>query len=112
MNIHLILAYADDVNLIGDYIRTVKERIYVIKCINFRWVDHVTRMEECRSAFKILTGTPIGKLPLESPMHSWEDNIRMDLKEIVINTRNWIDSAQDRGYWRAFVNVALSLRVT
>ena len=33
-----------------------------------------------------------------------EDNIRMDLKEISINTRNWVDSAQDKDYWRALVN--------
>ena len=41
-----------------------------------------------RSAFKILTGTPAGKRPLESPRLRWEDNIGMDLKEIGINTRN------------------------
>jgi len=35
----------------------------------------------------------------------------MDLKEIGINTRNWIDSAQDMDYWRALVNAALNLRV-
>jgi hypothetical protein len=40
-----------------------------------------------------------------------EDNIRMDLKEIGINTRNWVDLTQDRDYWRAFVNVALNLWV-
>ena len=36
----------------------------------------------------------------------WEDNIRMDLKEININTRNWVDSAQDSDYWRALGNAA------
>ena len=41
----------------------------------------------------------------------WEDNIRMDLKEIGINTGNWFDSAQDRDYWRALVNAELNLRV-
>ena len=35
----------------------------------------------------------------------------MDLKKIGINTRNWVDSAQDRDYWRALVNAALNLRV-
>ena len=68
-------------------------------------------MEEERSAFKTLTGKPTGKRPLTKPRHRWNDNIRMDLTEIGINTRNWVDSAQDRGYWRAFVNVALNLRV-
>ena len=37
--------------------------------------------------------------------------MRMDLEEIVINTGNWIDSAQDRDYWRVLVNAALNLRV-
>ena len=38
-------------------------------------------------------------------------NIKINLKEIGINTRIWIDSAQDRDYWRALVNAALNLRV-
>ena len=54
---------------------------------------------ENRSTFKILTGNPTGKRPLESPRHRWEDNIIMDLKEIGINTRNWVDSTQDRNYY-------------
>ena len=40
----------------------------------------------------------------------WEENIRMDLKEIGIKKRNWVDSAQDRGYWRALVNWELNLK--
>ena len=35
----------------------------------------------------------------------------MDLEEIGINAGNWVDSAQDRNYWRALVNAALNLRV-
>ena len=42
-------------------------------------------------------------------MLRWEDNIRVDLQEIGINTRNWVDLAQDRDYWRALVNAALRL---
>ena len=76
-----------------------------------RWAGRVARMEEGRSAFKILTGKPTGKRPFGRPRRRWEDNIRMDLKEISINTRNWIDSAQDRDYWRALVNAAMNLRV-
>ena len=67
-------------------------------------------MEESRSVFKILTGKPTGKRPLGRPRGRWE-NIRMDLKEIGINTRNWFDPALDRDYWRAFVNAALNLRL-
>ena len=44
-------------------------------------------------------------------MRRWEDNIRMDLKEININTKNWVDSAQDMDYSRALVIAALNLRV-
>jgi hypothetical protein len=55
-------------------------------------------MEECTSAFKILKGTPAGKRPLGRPRRRREDNIRKDLKEIGINTRNWVDSAQDKDY--------------
>ena len=66
---------------------------------------------ESRSAFKILTGKPTGKRPLGRPTRRWEDNIRMDLEEIGINAGTWVDSAQDRDYWRALVNAALNLRV-
>ena len=68
-------------------------------------------MEEGRSTFKILTGKPTGKRPLGGLRRRWEDNIRMDLEEIGINVGNWVDSAQDRDYWRALVNAALNLRV-
>ena len=40
----------------------------------------------------------------------WEENIRIDLKEISINTRNSVDSAQDMAYWKTLVNAALNLR--
>ena len=68
-------------------------------------------MEEGRGAFKILTGKPTGKGPLGGPRSRWEGNITMYLKEIGINKRNWVDSALERDYWRAFVNAALNLRV-
>ena len=59
----------------------------------------------------MLTGKPTGKRPLGKPRRRQEGNIRMDLKEIGINAGNWVDSAQDRNYWRALVNAALNLRV-
>ena len=68
-------------------------------------------MEEGRSAFKILTGKPTGKRPLGRPRRRWENDIRMEIKEIGMDTRNWVDSAQDRDYWRGLVNEALNLRV-
>ena len=59
----------------------------------------------------MLTGKSTGKRSLRRPRRRWEDNIRMYLKEISINTRNWIDSAQDRDYWRGLMNAAMNLRV-
>ena len=47
-------------------------------------------MEEDRTAFKILIGKPTGKRPSGRPRRRWEDNIRMDLKEIGINTRIFV----------------------
>ena len=56
----------------------------------------------------MLAAKPTGKA-LGRPRRRWEDNIRMDLKEIGISTRNLVDSAQDRNFWRALVNVTLNL---
>jgi hypothetical protein len=67
-------------------------------------------MEEGRNAFKILTGAPVGKIPLGRPRRRWEDNIRLVHEEIGINKRSWVDLAQDRNYWRAIVNAGLNFR--
>ena len=85
--------------------------VRMIKSRRLRCTSHVARKEEDRSALKILTGKPTGKRPLGKPRPRWEDNIRTDLKEIGINTRNWVDSSQDRDFWRALVNATLNLQV-
>ena len=85
--------------------------VRVIKSRKLRWACNVARMEESRSAFKILTDKPTGKRPLGRPRRRWEDNIGMDLQEIGINADNWVHSVQDKDYWRALVNMALNLRV-
>ena len=54
----------------------------MIKFKRLRWAGHIARMEEGKIALKILTATPTGK------RRRWEDNIRMNFKEIGINTRN------------------------
>ena len=84
--------------------------VRVIKSRRLRWVGRVDRMEEGRSAFKILTGKLTGKRPLGRPRRRWENNIRMNLEEIVFNAGNWVGSAQVRDYWRALVNATLNLR--
>ena len=45
---------------------------------------------------KKITGKPTGKTPFGRSRRRWEVDIRINLKEMVINTRNWMDLAQDR----------------
>jgi hypothetical protein len=58
-----------------------------------------------------LVGRTEGKRPLGRPRRRWEDNIKMDLREIGIDGVKWIRLAQDRVQWRAFVNTAMNLRI-
>ena len=85
--------------------------VKVIKSRRLRWTGYVAGMEDGRSALKILRGNPSGKRPLRRPRRRCEDSIRIDLKERGVNTRNWVDSAQDWNYWIALVNDSLTLRV-
>ena len=62
--------------------------VRVIKSRRLGWAGHVARMEEDRSAFKILTDKPTEKRPLGRYRLRWEDNIRMNLEEISINAGN------------------------
>ena len=68
-------------------------------------------MEEGRSAFTIPIHKPTGERFLGRPRYGWEDNIRMNLKEIGVNMRNWVDSTEDRDNWRAHVHAVLKLWV-
>ena len=85
----------------------------MIEFRRLRWVGHVARMEEGKSAFKILTGKSAGKRPLGRPRCRWEDNIRIQqiLKEIDVNTKNRVDSAPNRDYWRALLSATLNIGV-
>jgi hypothetical protein len=82
-----------------------------IKSRRMRWAGHVARMEEGRGVYRVLVGRPEGKKPLERARRRWEDNIKMDLREIVIDRVNCIRLAQDRVHWRTFVNTVMNLRV-
>ena len=79
----VIICSLRNYNYISREIRAIKSRRLI-------WAGHVARMEKGRSSFKILTGKPTGKRPLGRPRRRWEDNIRMDLKEIGINAGNWV----------------------
>jgi hypothetical protein len=85
--------------------------VRAIKSRRTRWAGHVARMGEGRGAYRVLVGRPECKRPLGKPRRRWEDNIKMDLREIGIDGANWIRLAQDRVQWRAFVNTVMNLRV-
>jgi hypothetical protein len=53
-------------------------------------------------------GKPEGTRRLGKPMRRWEDNIKLDLQEVGCGGMDWIDLAQDRERWRAFVNVVVN----
>jgi hypothetical protein len=68
-------------------------------------------MGEVRGAYNILIGRPEERRPLGRPRCRWEDNIKMDLREIGFGDVDWIDLDQDRDKWRALVNTLMNLRV-
>ncbi|KAJ4434136.1 hypothetical protein ANN_16456, partial [Periplaneta americana] len=88
-----------------DIIRNIESR-------RMRWAGHVARMGESRNAYRVLVGRPEGKRPLGRPRRRWEDNIKMDLREVEYDDRDWINLAQDRDCWRAYVRAAMNLRKT
>jgi hypothetical protein len=68
-------------------------------------------MGEWRGAYRALVGKPEGRRPLGRPRRRWEDNIKMDLREVGCGGMDWINLAEDRDRWRALVNAVMNLRV-
>jgi hypothetical protein len=64
-----------------------------------------------RGVYRVLVGRPEGKRPMGRPRRRWDDNIKMDLMERGIDGANWIQLAQDKFLWRAFVNMVMNIRV-
>jgi hypothetical protein len=84
--------------------------VRVIKSRRMRWAGHVARMGEGRGVYRVLVGKSECKRPLGRPRRRWEDNIKMDLREIGIDGANWIRLAHDSVQWRGFVNTLMNLR--
>jgi hypothetical protein len=67
--------------------------IRMIKSRRMRWTGHAARMGERRNACRILVGKPEGKRPLGRPRRRWVDNIKVDLREVGWDGRDWTDLA-------------------
>jgi hypothetical protein len=66
---------------------------------------------ERRGLYRVVVGTPEGKRPLGRPRHVWEDNIKVNLREVGCGGIDWIELARDMERWRALVNAVMNLRV-
>jgi hypothetical protein len=84
----------------------------VIKSIRMRWAGHVACIGEGRGVYRVLVGKPERRRPLGRPRRRWENNIRMDLRELGCWCVDWIELAQDRNRWRALVSAVMNLRVS
>ncbi|KAJ4427608.1 hypothetical protein ANN_25256 [Periplaneta americana] len=95
------------------YLTNRRQILQIVRNYNrrLRWAGHVARMGESRNAYRVLVGRPEGKRPLGMPRRRWEDNIKMDLREVGCDDRDWINLAQDRDRWRAYVRAAMNLRL-
>jgi hypothetical protein len=98
----------------NDELRNLYSSLNIVRAIKsrrIRWAGHVARMGEGRGVYRVLVGRPEGKRPLGRPRRRWENNIKMDLREIGIDGVNWIQLTQDRVQWRACVNTVMNLRI-
>jgi hypothetical protein len=78
----------------SNIIRQVKSR-------RMKGAGHVIRIGEERNVNRVLVGKLEGMRPLGRPRRRWEDGIRMNLMEFGWGSVDWIQLAQDRGWWRA-----------
>jgi hypothetical protein len=82
----VVLLHNDDLHSLYSSPNIVR----MIKSRWVRWAGHVACMGEARGVYGVLVGRPEGKRPLGRHRCRWEDNIKMDLREIGIDGANWI----------------------
>jgi hypothetical protein len=75
----------------SDILRQIKSR-------RMRWAGHVARMGEGRNLYRVLVGKPEGKIPLGRPRRRWENEIKMNFREVGCGGVEWIHLAQDRDH--------------
>jgi len=76
-----------------------------------RWAGHVVRTGKITNAYEVLVGKPEWKRPLERLRQIWEDNIRMDLKEVGWEVVHWMHLDPNRDQWWVLVNTVMNLRL-
>ena len=64
-----------------------------------------------QNCIQSVSGKPEGKRPLARPRCRWEDNIKMDLREVGCDSGDWIALAEDRDQWQAYIRAVMNLRV-
>ena len=74
--------------------------IWYLKSRRLRWAGHIARMEQSRNTYRVLVGKLEGKRPLGRPSRRWEDNIKIDLREVGCDSGYCIDLVEDRDQWR------------
>ena len=85
--------------------------VRVIKSRRMKRAGHVARMGEGIGVYRVLVWKPERMRPLGRPRRRWEDNIKMDLREVGCGCVDWMELAQDRDRWRALVSALMNLRV-
>jgi hypothetical protein len=93
----------NDLYFSPNIVRMIKSRI-------MRWAGHVAFMGEGRGVYRVLVGKPEGKRPLGRRRCRWGNNIKMDLQEMGCGGMDWIEMAEDRDRFWAFVSMVMNLR--
>jgi len=88
MPCHLI-EHKDNFNFLPNINRKIKSGRII-------WAGNVAGMREMRNTFKVSVGNPEERRPLGRPRRKWEDNIRIDVREIRLEGVDWMNLAQDR----------------
>jgi hypothetical protein len=88
-----------------------KQNVNITGLVYVIMAGHVVRMGEERGVHIVLVGKPEGKRPLGISRRRWEDNIKMDLKEVRGGRGDWMELTQDRDGWRALLSTVKNLRV-
>ena len=84
---------------------------YQISKLSLLTAGHVARMEQSRHAYRVLVGIPDGKRPKGRPSRRWDDNIKMDLREVGCVLGEWMALTEDRVQRRCYVRTLMNLRV-